>query len=51
MMEQMPAYSGEIRRLRLRFDGYVGNPHFLYVIQLSFAPGDVGEIEEGRILI
>ena len=24
-----PAYSGEIRRLRLRFDGYVGNPHFL----------------------
>lgn len=42
------AYSGEIRRLRLRFDGYVGNPHFLYVIQLSFAPGDVGEIEEGE---
>lgn len=42
------AYSGEIRRLRLRFDGYVGNPNFLYVIQLSFAPGDVGEVEDGE---
>ena len=46
--DENAAYSGEIRRLRLRFDGYVGNPHFLYVIQLSFAPGDVGEIEEGE---
>jgi phosphate-selective porin OprO and OprP len=42
------AYAGEIRRLRLRFDGYVGDPRFLYVIQLSFAPGDVGEIYEGE---
>lgn len=42
------AYDGQIRRLRLRFDGYVGNPKFLYAIQLSFAPGDVGEIEEGE---
>ena len=41
-------YSGEIRRLRLRFDGYVGNPKFLYAIQLSFAPGDVGEIQDGE---
>jgi hypothetical protein len=41
------AYSGEIKRLRLRFDGYVGNPHFSYAIQLSFAPGDVGEVKEG----
>jgi hypothetical protein len=32
----------------LRFDGYVGNPHFLYVIQLSFAPGDVGEVQDGE---
>jgi len=45
---QDAAYSGEIRRLRLRFDGYVGNPNFLYVIQLSFAPGDVGEIQDGE---
>lgn len=43
-----PAYDGQIRRLRLRFDGYVGDPKFLYVIQLSFAPGDVGEIQEGE---
>jgi hypothetical protein len=40
-------YEAQIRRLRLRFDGYVGNPKYLYVIQLSFAPGDVGVIEEG----
>lgn len=46
--DENAAYSGEIRRLRLRFDGYVGNPHFLYVIQLSFAPGDVGEIQDGE---
>ncbi len=37
----------QVRRLRLRFDGYVGNPHFMYSIQLSFAPEDVGEIEDG----
>ena len=24
------AYDGQIRRLRLRFDGYVGNPKFLF---------------------
>ena len=41
-------YDGQIRRLRLRFDGYVGSPKFLYAIQLSFAPGDVGEIREGE---
>lgn len=36
-----------VRRLRLRFDGYVGSPKFLYAIQLSFAPDDVGEIQDG----
>lgn len=41
-------YEAQIRRLRLRLDGYVGNPKFLYVIQLSFAPGDVGVIEDGE---
>ncbi len=41
-------YDGQIRRLRLRFDGYVGSPRFLYAIQLSFAPGDVGEFKEGE---
>ncbi|HBK83852.1 MAG TPA: porin [Flavobacterium sp.] len=43
-------YEALIRRLRLRLDGYVGNPKFLYSIQLSFAPGDVGVIEEGTNL-
>ncbi len=46
--DEKPAYDGQIRRLRLRFDGYVGSPKFLYAIQLSFAPGDVGEIKEGE---
>lgn len=41
-------YEGEVRRLRLRFDGYVGNPKFLYVIQLSFAPKDMGKTVEGE---
>ena len=41
------AVSAQIRRLRLRFDGYVGDPKFMYAIQLSFAPDDVGEIQDG----
>lgn len=45
--DEEASYEGQIRRLRLRLDGYVGDPKFLYVIQLSFAPGDVGEIQEG----
>lgn len=39
-----------IRRLRLRFDGYVGDPKFVYAIQLSFAPNDVGPLEDGENL-
>lgn len=41
------AIGAYVRRLRLRFDGYVGDPRFLYAIQLSFAPDDVGEIQAG----
>lgn len=44
------SYDGQIRRLRLRFDGYVGDPRILYAIQLSFAPGDTGEMVEGENL-
>ena len=40
-------YEAIIRRLRLRFDGYVGDPSIIYVIQLSFSPNDVGAIEDG----
>lgn len=46
--DEKPAYDGQIRRLRLRFDGYVVDPRILYAIQLSFAPGDVGEVHEGE---
>lgn len=42
-----PGYEAMIRRLRLRFDGYVGDPSIIYVIQLSFSPNDVGAIEDG----
>jgi len=48
--EGRPAFDAQVRRLRLRFDGFVGDPRFLYVIQLSFAPGDVGQLEEGANL-
>src|SRR5690606_26840432 len=44
------SYEAQIRRLRVRFDGYVGDPRFQYAIQLSFSPGDVGEVEEGKNL-
>jgi len=46
--EEDPAIEAVVRRLRLRFDGFVGDPRFLYAIQLSFSPGDVGQIQEGR---
>lgn len=45
-----PAYEALIRRLRLRFDGYVGDPKIIYVIQLSFSPNDVGALEDGENL-
>lgn len=44
---QDDAIDGVVRRLRLRFDGFVGDPRFLYAIQLSFAPADVGTLNEG----
>lgn len=46
--DEEAAIDGQVRRLRLRFDGYVGDPRFLYAIQLSFAPGDVGEVKDGE---
>lgn len=41
------SYDAQIRRLRLRFDGFVGNPQFQYVIQLAFSTGDVGKVNDG----
>jgi hypothetical protein len=46
--DEKGVYDGQIRRLRLRLDGYVGTPKFLYAVQLSFSPGDLGEIKEGE---
>jgi len=43
-------YDGQVRRLRLRFDGFVVNPKILFALQLSFAPGDVGITKEGENL-
>lgn len=41
--------NGQVRRLRLRLDGYVGDPKFSYALQLSFAPGDLGgALEDGQ---
>ncbi|WP_333600981.1 porin [Flavobacterium sp.] len=43
-------YDGQVRRLRLRFDGFVMNPKFQFALQLSFAPGDVGVTKDGQNL-
>lgn len=45
-----PFYEAQVRRLRMRFDGYVGNPRFLYVLQLSFGVGDVGGVKPNENL-
>lgn len=40
--EGMPnTIEGKVRRLRLRFDGFVYSPRVSYVIQLSFTPEDM----------
>lgn len=41
-----------IRRLRLRFDGFVGNPNLQYYIQLSFskADQDLEDSDEAKII-
>ncbi|MFK8289192.1 porin [Capnocytophaga canimorsus] len=43
-------YEAKVRRLRLRFDGYVGAPQFMYTIQLAFSPEDVGTLKNGENL-
>jgi phosphate-selective porin OprO and OprP len=40
--DEMPnTIEGKVRRLRLRFDGFVYSPKITYVIQLSFTPEDM----------
>lgn len=43
-------FEGQVRRLRMRFDGFVGNPRFVYVMQISFGAGDVGTEKAGENL-
>lgn len=38
---------GRVRRLRLRFDGYVYSPKLTYVLQLSFSRGDMDYEDSG----
>lgn len=38
----------QIRRLRLRFEGYIGNPKFEYSVQFGFATNDIGLVPEKR---
>ncbi|HMP93677.1 MAG TPA: porin [Phnomibacter sp.] len=38
--EPGPGFEAQVRRLRLRFDGYVGSPKLGYYIQLSFSRSD-----------
>mgnify|MGYP005840536473 CR=1 FL=1 len=42
------AFDARVRRLRLRFDGFVINPRFQYYIQLSFSRADQ-DLERGEI--
>ncbi|NGZ89130.1 porin [Psychroflexus maritimus] len=46
--EDYDKMDAKIRRLRLRFDGFLGNPKFLYAIQLSFTSDDLGEFQENE---
>lgn len=42
------SYDATIRRLRLRFDGFVGDPKIVYAVQLALSPDDIGSFEEGE---
>lgn len=41
-------FDAVIRRVRLRFDGYIFSPKIEYSLQLSFASGDVGTVADGE---
>ncbi|MGY6558053.1 MAG: porin [Nitritalea sp.] len=45
---EVEAFEMRIRRLRLRFDGYVLSPKFQYYIQLSFSRADM-DLELGEV--
>jgi len=39
---------GEIRRMRLKLDGFIYNPKFGYKVELGFSAGDLGVIKVGN---
>ena len=39
---------GEVRRMRLKFNGFVVDPKFSYKIELGFSAGDLGVIKAGQ---
>ncbi|MGO4820303.1 MULTISPECIES: porin [unclassified Flavobacterium] len=39
---------GEIRRMRLKLDGFIYNPKFGYKVELGFSAGDLGVIKAGN---
>ncbi len=39
---------GEVRRMRLKFNGFVVDPKFSYKIELGFSAGDMGVIKAGQ---
>lgn len=39
---------GEIRRMRLKLDGFIYNPKFGYKVELGFSSGDLGVIKVGN---
>lgn len=39
---------GEVRRMRLKFDGFVYDPKFGYKLELGFSAGDMGVIKAGE---
>ncbi|PRZ20384.1 porin family protein [Flavobacterium granuli] len=45
---QAGSVEGEIRRMRLKFDGFVYNPKFGYKVELGFSAGDLGVIKAGE---
>lgn len=44
----MNAVEARVKRLRLRFDGYILTPKLLYSIQLGFTPYDAQELPNGN---
>jgi hypothetical protein len=40
---------GEIRRMRLKLDGFVYNPKFGYKVELGFSARDIGTVAVGIV--